>query len=77
MSNVQWADVKFFPEPTGELYGWILATLVLFLVIIARYMPTIEQKKKKKKKMHIIWKLAFEDMHTVIKQFDKLTMLYY
>ena len=28
MSNVQWANVKFFPEPTGELYGWLLATLV-------------------------------------------------
>ena len=28
MSDVQWANVKFFPEPTGELYGWLLATLV-------------------------------------------------
>ena len=28
MSNVQWANVKFFPEPTGELYGWLLTTLV-------------------------------------------------
>ena len=28
MSNVQWANVKFFPQPTGELYGWRLATLV-------------------------------------------------
>ena len=28
MSNVQYANVKFFPEPTGELYGWLLATLV-------------------------------------------------
>ena len=24
-----WANVKFFPEPTGELYGWLLATLVI------------------------------------------------
>ena len=24
-----WANIKFFPEPTGELYGWLLATLVL------------------------------------------------
>ena len=31
MSNVQWANVKFFPEPTGELYGWLLTTLVYFL----------------------------------------------
>ena len=23
-----WANIKFFPEPTGELYGWLLATLV-------------------------------------------------
>ena len=23
-----WANFKFFPEPTGELYGWLLATLV-------------------------------------------------
>ena len=21
------ANVKFFPKPTGELYGWLLATL--------------------------------------------------
>ena len=28
MSNVQWANVKFFPEPTGELFGWLLTTLV-------------------------------------------------
>ena len=25
-----WANFKFLPEPTGELYGWLLATLVLF-----------------------------------------------
>ena len=25
-----WANFKFFPEPTGELYGWLLATLVFF-----------------------------------------------
>ena len=31
MSNVQWANVKFFPEPTGELYGWLLTTLVTSL----------------------------------------------
>ena len=24
-----WANIKFFPEPTGELYGWLLATLVV------------------------------------------------
>ena len=24
-----WANIKFFPEPTGELYGWLLATLVI------------------------------------------------
>ena len=30
MSNVQWANVKFFPEPTGEHYGWLLTTLVFF-----------------------------------------------
>ena len=30
MSNVQWANVKFFSEPIGELYGWLLATLVKF-----------------------------------------------
>ena len=29
-SNVQWANVKFFPKPTGELYGWLLATLVCY-----------------------------------------------
>ena len=23
-----WANIKFFPEPTGELYVWLLATLV-------------------------------------------------
>ena len=23
-----WANIKFFPEPTGKLYGWLLATLV-------------------------------------------------
>ena len=23
-----WANIKFVPEPTGELYGWLLATLV-------------------------------------------------
>ena len=23
-----WANIKFFPELTGELYGWLLATLV-------------------------------------------------
>ena len=23
-----WANIKFFPEPTGELCGWLLATLV-------------------------------------------------
>ena len=33
MSNVQWANVKFFPEPTGELYGWLLATLVMSILI--------------------------------------------
>ena len=26
-----WANIKFFPEPTRELYGWLLATLVLNL----------------------------------------------
>ena len=25
------ANVKFFPEPTGELYGWLLTTLVCLL----------------------------------------------
>ena len=24
-----WANIKFCPEPTGELYGWLLTTLVL------------------------------------------------
>ena len=24
-----WANIRFFPEPTGEFYGWLLATLVL------------------------------------------------
>ena len=23
-----WANIKFFPEPTSELYCWLLATLV-------------------------------------------------
>ena len=23
-----WANIKFFPEPTGELYGWLLPTFV-------------------------------------------------
>ena len=23
-----WTNINFFPEPTGELYGWLLATLV-------------------------------------------------
>ena len=32
MSNVQWANVKFFPKPTGELYGWLLTTLVKMLM---------------------------------------------
>ena len=27
-----WANIKFFPEPTGELYGWLLATLVFVLL---------------------------------------------
>ena len=26
-----WANIKFFPEPTGELYGWLLATLVAYI----------------------------------------------
>ena len=26
-----WANIKFFPEPTGELYGWLLETLVIWL----------------------------------------------
>ena len=25
-----WANIKFFPGLTGELYGWLLVTLVLF-----------------------------------------------
>ena len=29
-----WANIKFFPEPTGELYGWLLATLVFFLLLL-------------------------------------------
>ena len=28
-----WANIKFFPEPTGKLYGWLLATLVSFVII--------------------------------------------
>ena len=28
-----WANFKFFPEPTGELYGWLLATLVFKSVL--------------------------------------------
>ena len=27
-----WANIKFFPEPTGELYGWLLATLVVHVI---------------------------------------------
>ena len=30
-----WANIKFFPEPTGELYGWLLATLFKI------YLPTL------------------------------------
>ena len=30
-----WANIKFFPEPTGELYGWLLATLVNCKVVHA------------------------------------------
>ena len=26
-----WANIKFFPEPTGELYGWLLTTLVIYI----------------------------------------------
>ena len=28
-----WANIKFFPEPTGELYGWLLVTLVIELAL--------------------------------------------
>ena len=27
-----WANIKFFPGPTGELYGWLLETLVLLIL---------------------------------------------
>ena len=32
-----WANIKFFPEPTGELYGWLLATLVELCCISEKY----------------------------------------
>ena len=50
MSNVQWANVKFFPEPTGELYGWLLATLVfLFSEALSSSSLAPHPKRKEKK----------------------------
>ena len=45
-----WANIKFFPEPTGELYGWLLATLVLNLmgirITLEHCFPREESMKK-------------------------------
>ena len=46
MSNVQWANVKFFPEPTGELYGWLLATLVSHSLAVSTAVTMADEEEE-------------------------------
>ena len=40
-----WANIKFFPEPTGELYGWLLANSCSYIchTALSRYSMFVTQ----------------------------------